>query len=80
MSETSVGAYEAKTHLAQLLDRCAQGERFVITRHGKPVAVLAPVDEAAHSDPLDAVAELRSFRAGRTLGAVVVGELTEPAE
>ena len=38
-----IGAYEAKTHLPQLLDRVARGERFTITRHGKPVAQLIPV-------------------------------------
>ena len=39
----SIGAYEAKTHLAQLLDRVARGESLTITRHGKPVARLVPV-------------------------------------
>ena len=38
-----IGAYEAKTHLPQLLDRVARGERLTITRHGKPVAQLIPV-------------------------------------
>ena len=36
MSEVS--AYEAKTHLSQLLERARQAERIVITRHGTPVA------------------------------------------
>ena len=38
-----IGAYEAKTHLPQLLDRVVRGERLTITRHGKPVAQLIPV-------------------------------------
>lgn len=38
-----IGAYEAKTHLPQLLDRVARGEHLTITRHGKPVAQLIPV-------------------------------------
>ncbi len=38
-----IGAYEAKTHLPQLLDRVAQGESLTITRHGKPVAKLVPI-------------------------------------
>ena len=41
MSE--IGAYEAKTHLPKLLERVLKGERFVITRHGKPVAELIPL-------------------------------------
>ena len=38
-----IGAYEAKTHLAKLLERVARGEHLTITRHGKPVAQLIPV-------------------------------------
>ena len=38
-----IGAYEAKTHLPQLLERVARGEHLTITRHGKPVAQLIPV-------------------------------------
>jgi prevent-host-death family protein len=37
-----VGAFEAKNTLGSLLDRVAQGEEVVITRHGKPVARLVP--------------------------------------
>lgn len=37
-----VGAFEAKNTLGALLDRVAQGEEIVITRHGKPVARLVP--------------------------------------
>jgi prevent-host-death family protein len=43
----TIGAFEAKTHLAALLDRVARGERITITRHGIPAAVLVPVAEAA---------------------------------
>ncbi len=41
---TSVGAYEAKTHLPRLLDRVERGECLTITRHGRPVAQLVPVN------------------------------------
>jgi prevent-host-death family protein len=34
----SVGAFEAKTHWAALLDRVARGETITITRHGVPAA------------------------------------------
>ena len=37
-----VGAFEAKTRLGELLDRCQRGETIVITRHGHPVARLVP--------------------------------------
>jgi prevent-host-death family protein len=38
----SIGFYEARTHLSQLLDQAARGKKVLITRHGKPAAVLGP--------------------------------------
>jgi prevent-host-death family protein len=60
-----VGAYEAKTKLSELLERVARGERIVITKHGIPVAILAPV--VPQTDPQKVVAELKAFRKGKTL-------------
>jgi prevent-host-death family protein len=40
---TEIGFLEAKSKLAELLDRVEQGEQVVITRDGKPVATLVPV-------------------------------------
>lgn len=45
----SVGAYEAKTHLPQLLERVENGEEITITRHGRPVARLVPIAGADES-------------------------------
>jgi prevent-host-death family protein len=39
-----VGAFEAKTHLSRLLDEVEQGNSIYITRHGKRVARLLPVE------------------------------------
>ncbi|HET7769889.1 MAG TPA: type II toxin-antitoxin system prevent-host-death family antitoxin [Chloroflexota bacterium] len=39
---TTIGAYDAKTHLPSLLDRVAKGESITITKRGRPVAVLVP--------------------------------------
>ena len=44
---TDIGAYEAKTHLPALLERVARGERFTITKHGRPVARLVPVERTS---------------------------------
>jgi prevent-host-death family protein len=38
----SIGAFEAKNKLGQLLDLVEQGEEVTITRHGKEVARLVP--------------------------------------
>jgi prevent-host-death family protein len=60
MSE--IGAYEAKTHLPQLLERVRRGERFVITRHGQPVAELIPVVGRDVEQIRRAIASLRAIR------------------
>ena len=64
----TVGAFEAKTHLSALLERVAKGESFTITKHGKPVATLAPVPNADQTRRQKAVEALLTFSKGRTLG------------
>ena len=63
-----VGAFEAKTHLPELLNRVAQGERITITRRGKPVALLVPVEFATSLSPRQAVQRIRELRQGLTWG------------
>jgi prevent-host-death family protein len=48
--KSKVGAFEAKTHFSNLLDRVEKGDRIVITRHGREVAVLAPLRESSLED------------------------------
>lgn len=38
----TIGAYEAKTKLPELLERAASGESITITKHNQPVARLIP--------------------------------------
>ncbi len=59
---SKIGAYEARTHLATLLDRVEKGERFVITRHGCAVAELSPVGTRDEQSIRRAIGDLRSFR------------------
>jgi prevent-host-death family protein len=42
---TQIGTFEAKNKLSELLDRAERGEEVVITRRGKPVAKLVPVED-----------------------------------
>lgn len=59
----TIGAFEAKTHLASLLDRVAQGERITITRHGVPAAMLVPIGSTGpkltHQQIVEEMRELR---------------------
>ena len=74
----SVGAYEAKTHLPQLLDRVARGEEFQITRNGRPVARLVPDPAQQANDVRSVIEQILEFRKGRKLGGgTTIRELIE---
>ncbi|GAA1060331.1 type II toxin-antitoxin system Phd/YefM family antitoxin [Agromyces bracchium] len=67
---STVGAYEAKTHLPALIERVEAGEEITITRHGMPVARLVPTDQPS-APAAETVAALLSARSGSRLGADV---------
>ena len=58
-----VGAFEAKTHLSQLLDDVAAGGEILITRRGAPVARLVPVEGAGRARRQAAMARVGDLRA-----------------
>lgn len=73
----TVGAYEAKTHLFQLIEEVTRGERVAITKNGTPATLLVPVPSAQQPDPREVIRQLREFRRGITLGGPSVREMIE---
>ena len=66
----TVGSFEAKTKLAELLDKVEAGESVTITRRGREVARLVGIrtdDEQARLKAL--VEEIKRTRVGRDRGA-----------
>lgn len=61
-----VGMFDAKTNLSSLVEEVEKGGEVVITRHGKPVAMLVRIEQQHHT-PEDiarrkqAIAELREM-------------------
>ena len=47
MKTMEIGAFEAKTHLSELLEKVRGGRTFFITKHGRPMAELRPVSVVA---------------------------------
>lgn len=72
-----VGAFEAKTHFASLLERAAKGEEIVITRHGTPVAKLTPMSADNRERRREAIRRLMEFSKGQTLGDLTIRELRD---
>lgn len=68
---STVGSFEAKTKLAELLDRVESGETITITRRGKAVAKLIPagVDAEERARRRALIDEIKRKRAGWDRGA-----------
>jgi len=58
-----VGAFEAKTHLSELIAAVEAGEVVTITRRGRPVARLMPITESS-AERAAAVERIQRLRAG----------------
>ncbi len=80
MPTSSIGLFEAKTHLSELVARAEQGEEVIITRHNRPVAKIVPLHpmaDDARARHERAVEELVEFRKRYRLGGVSARELIE---
>jgi prevent-host-death family protein len=65
-----VGAFEAKTKLAELLDKVEAGESVTITRRGREVARLVGIKSADEQARLQSlIDEIKRTRVGRDRGA-----------
>lgn len=77
---TTMGFYEARTRLSELLDHVAKGKKVLITRRGKPAALISPPPKKNQPDVHQVVQEMLAFRdrEGPTLGGeVTIRELID---
>ena len=58
----SIGIYEAKSKLSELVERAESGREVVITRRGKPVAKLVPADAGKVIDRAALFREIKALR------------------
>ncbi len=76
MSE--IGVFEAMSQLPKLLQRVQSGERFIITRHNRPVAELIPFRSRDSEKIRVAIASMKSFQQTHGLeGLSVSGMIAE---
>ena len=62
---STISAYEAKTHLPRLLRAAERGETVIITRHGKPVAQIGPVQDRRREEIVAVIERMKRARAQR---------------
>lgn len=72
----TVGAFEAKTHLARLLDEVEKGADILITRHGRPVARLSAAGPKVE-DIRKSMARLKKIRSRTKAGPESIQELID---
>jgi len=67
---TAIGVYDAKTQLPRLLERVSRGERFLITKHGRPIAQLVPAAPETALDTEEIIRQMQEWQEqeGPTLG------------
>ena len=71
-----VGAYEAKAHLSELLEKVEAGGEIIITKCGAPVAKLVPVrKEASAEQRAAAIKRIQKLSAGLSLGGLKIKDL-----
>ena len=77
---TAIGIYDAKTQLPKLLARVSRGERFLITKHGRPVAQLVPAGVEGTPSVKEIIRQMQDWQEGEgpTLGpGLTIRELRE---
>jgi prevent-host-death family protein len=62
---TTISSYEAKTQLPRLIRAAERGETVIITRHGKPVAQLGPVQDRRREEIAEVIERMKRARAKR---------------
>jgi prevent-host-death family protein len=62
MLNQQIGAFEAKTHFSQIIDKVERGADYVVTRRGKPVAKIIPFEQKPEMTWEEVVAEFKEIR------------------
>lgn len=76
IAETTIGSYDAKTRLSELLERVQGGEEITITRHGNPIARLVPVQrQTSESSRRAAILAMREIASRQSLRGLKVKDL-----
>jgi len=67
MPGRQIGAFEAKTHFSQIINKVEHGADFVVTKRGKPVAKIIPFEqkpEMTRKEAFERMKELRKLYRG----------------
>jgi prevent-host-death family protein len=72
-----IGSYQAKTHFSRLLAEVSQGEKVLITKNGKAIAQLIPVESETSMTRKEAVGKMQRLRKKLSKQKITLEELNE---
>jgi prevent-host-death family protein len=72
----TIGAFAAKTHFSELLQKVESGEEVTITKHGNPVAKLVPLKRKSTPEERQAAIEaMRELAKGNKLRGLKIRDM-----
>lgn len=69
MESQQIGAFDAKTHFSGILEKVENGADFIITKRGKPVAKIIPIEQEkqmTRKEAIEALIEMRKLYRGKS--------------
>lgn len=59
-AEGSIGIYDLKNRLSAVLEEVAEGREVTVTKHGRPIARIAPISAAGREARAAAIATIHA--------------------
>ncbi|RJP28477.1 MAG: type II toxin-antitoxin system prevent-host-death family antitoxin [Candidatus Omnitrophota bacterium] len=72
-----IGLHEAKTHLSDIITKVNEGNEYIITRRGIPVARLVPAEKPSREAAKKALERAKKLRETLSLGGLKIKDLIE---
>ena len=72
-----IGTHEAKTRLSELLAKVREGQEFLITNRGEPVAKLLPASKPDQSQIRLAIKEIREIQSRNRLDGLKIRDMID---
>ena len=64
-----IGIFEAKTHFTKIISQVMEGEEVFVTRRGKPVAKIIPIEKISNMERVNAaISRIHSLAREMRLG------------
>jgi len=73
----TISVCEAKRHFSRILEEVSEGQSFLVTRYGRPVGILSPVDAKPKMDRKKAIEHFRTIQKRGALKGLSVKEMIE---